>query len=398
MPSPRIICFSLWGDDPTFAQGALENLRLAPRIYPGWGVRIYARDDVHAATLQALRTAGAEVIVKRQTRGAWEGLFWRFLPASDPSVERFICRDLDCRLNERERAAVDEWIASGRAFHTMRDHVEHGVPIPGGMWGATRDGVPEMAELIESWSRFAAKGNDQEFLERWIWPGVRDRAIAHDRYFKGLAADLPAGPYRYDPVAAFGPHDVRRFPAHPPMSHGTFVGQQFAPGGAPIGAPLVAFGGSGITRELFDWIEANVPGGANVVELGAGHISTQHLCTRYRLHSVEDNAEFLGLYGSRYIHAPLVQGWYSAESLRRDLPRSCALILVDGPAGEGNRSGFARHLDLFDTTAAIVFDDTHRPAERALAEEVGARLGRGVEHFACFSVIPAAPAAKAAAA
>ncbi len=33
-----------------------------------------------------------------------------------------IVRDADSRLNVREKAAVDAWIASGRPFHVMRDH------------------------------------------------------------------------------------------------------------------------------------------------------------------------------------------------------------------------------------------------------------------------------------
>ncbi|CAM9970164.1 unnamed protein product, partial [Discosporangium mesarthrocarpum] len=29
------------------------------------------------------------------------GMFWRFLPADDPTVDRFIVRDVDSRLNAR---------------------------------------------------------------------------------------------------------------------------------------------------------------------------------------------------------------------------------------------------------------------------------------------------------
>lgn len=49
-----------------------------------------------------------------------QGMFWRWLVAEDPDVERFLIRDVDSRLNEREARAVDEWILSGKAYHIMR--------------------------------------------------------------------------------------------------------------------------------------------------------------------------------------------------------------------------------------------------------------------------------------
>ena len=38
--------------------------------------------------------------------------------------------------SQRERDAVDEWIASNKTFHIMRDHIWHdGIEILAGMWG-----------------------------------------------------------------------------------------------------------------------------------------------------------------------------------------------------------------------------------------------------------------------
>ena len=53
----------------------------------------------------------------------------------DPTVKRFIVRDSDARLLPRERAAVDEWIASEKPFHAMRDYPAHTDPIMAGCWG-----------------------------------------------------------------------------------------------------------------------------------------------------------------------------------------------------------------------------------------------------------------------
>ena len=65
-------------------------------------------------------------------------MVWRFLIASDPSVGRYIIRDADSRLSER-KAAVSEWIESGKKFHVMRDHPSHNnFAMSGGMWAGQK--------------------------------------------------------------------------------------------------------------------------------------------------------------------------------------------------------------------------------------------------------------------
>ena len=36
---------------------------------------------------------------------------------------------------QRERDAVNEWLASNKTFHNMRDHPWHGAVMLAGMWG-----------------------------------------------------------------------------------------------------------------------------------------------------------------------------------------------------------------------------------------------------------------------
>jgi hypothetical protein len=50
-------------------------------------------------------------------------------------VSAYLSRDLDSRLSSRETAAVADWLATGRAFHFMRDHPDHGTHILGSAWG-----------------------------------------------------------------------------------------------------------------------------------------------------------------------------------------------------------------------------------------------------------------------
>lgn len=55
----------------------------------------------------------------------WSGVYmipmsWRWLPLGDDMVDVFVSRDTDSCINEREKAAVDEWLASDTLFHVMR--------------------------------------------------------------------------------------------------------------------------------------------------------------------------------------------------------------------------------------------------------------------------------------
>lgn len=134
------------------------------------------------------------------------------------------------------------------------------------------------------------------------------------------------------------------------------------------------WGGSGIEKVVFDWILENVPTGSTVIELGAGHVSTQAFAEHYKTYSVEDNPEYLGHYKVNYIYAHIVNGWYDREILQKLLPpkEEQKLILIDG----SNRHNVLFNLDLFNPNAIYLIHDTYRGSMVTLAENIGKKLGR----------------------
>ena len=138
------------------------------------------------------------------------------------------------------------------------------------------------------------------------------------------------------------------------------------------------FGGSAIRKPLFDWVLSNLPPTKTILELGSGQGSTKNFSRFYQMYSVEDKAQFVGLFESRYIHAPIVDGWYDTQVLRERLPAHYDMLLVDGPTGEGNRWGFLKHIDMFNTSVPLVFDDTGRKAENDMMHEVARLLKKKV--------------------
>lgn len=203
----RIISFSLWGSASLYTQGALENVRLAAEFYPDWTCRIYHDESVPASVLGELAAAGAETVAMEAGSGPVRGLFWRFLVSDDPTVSHFLCRDADSRLNSRERAAVDAWLASGLPFHVMRDHIMHTDLMLAGMWGGRAGILPPMAPLVDVAAR-ADEGRlrDQRFLGRVVWPLIEGCCLVHDSAHDGHGLPFPDVPidarFRFTHVGA----------------------------------------------------------------------------------------------------------------------------------------------------------------------------------------------------
>ena len=179
----KVISFSLWGSNPRYTLGAIANADLAAEVYPGWICRFYVANDVPAETMAQLGRRDNVELVAAQRQGDWRGLFWRFRCAGDRSVDVMISRDADSRLGYREKAAVDEWLASDRDFHIMRDHALHGVHILGGMWGARNHVIADIGAWLDS----HAPGNfwqaDQIFLAHEVYPRIANNCLVHDEFF-----------------------------------------------------------------------------------------------------------------------------------------------------------------------------------------------------------------------
>lgn len=217
----KIISFGLWGDNNQYMVGAIENVKLAKKYYPEWKCRFYVDDKIPSDLIKKLQDMESEIIEKGSSEASI-GLFWRFEPAYDPYVERFISRDCDSRLNAREAEAVKEWEDSGLSFHAMRDHREHHIPIMGGMWGAKSFFLPDFKELMKNFidnqtDKIIKKEKyfytDQIFLKDIIWPRIKNKALVHD-----------------DAARITG--EEKSFSVH--LEKGLFVGQQWDANNNPL--------------------------------------------------------------------------------------------------------------------------------------------------------------------
>ena len=183
----KVISFSLYGNNPKYVVGMLKNVELAKKIYPDWEVWIYYAKTDEAA----LNTTDAVLINMEGSK--LPGRIWRFLP----NVESLIVRDSDSRLSMRERLAVDEWIASGKSLHVMRDHPHHKFAMLAGMWGIKSGDYSVEAKVYdwckndESWGNMQYDNADQRFLRDVIYRDFKGDMMVHESSDSGFPNGIP---------------------------------------------------------------------------------------------------------------------------------------------------------------------------------------------------------------
>ncbi len=170
----NITAYSLFGDLPRYGETAVIYTDLVKEIYPEFRCRFYVEGTVPQHVQNRLKEKGAQVVQVSAEQARFSGLFWRFLVMDDPTVNCFLIRDADSLVSYRERAALDEWLTSGKWFHCMHDFYSHTKSILAGMWGGFNSVFGQIEQHIE---QYVATGKylservmDQHYLRYCIWP------------------------------------------------------------------------------------------------------------------------------------------------------------------------------------------------------------------------------------
>jgi len=118
---------------------------------------------------------------------------------------------------------------------------------------------------------------------------------------------------------------------------------------------------------------ALVPDGSSVLELGSG-IATEELAKHYKMISVEHDPAWLKDIDTTYIYAPLKDGWYDVDSVKRNIELlTYDALLIDGPVGN-SRAGFDAYHHLFDLSGWIFVDDVHRQVDSDVFDKLTEKL------------------------
>lgn len=207
-----LVSFSLYGTDPEdiYYQGAIENVWMYNYWQPEWKLRFYVGRSVPLSISDRLLADGmdqVEIIDKSDQPEDHTATYWRFLALRDHQWSHFLFRDCDSRPIVRERAAVDEWMASKEhQYHTMRDHPWHGVPMLSGLWGCTQRGAGFIRKNVTNSIDGDYYQVDQRWLRKNCWRQVRRSLMAHidhtDLFFERKESIRPF-PVEIDPNEGF---------------------------------------------------------------------------------------------------------------------------------------------------------------------------------------------------
>ncbi|KAK7067911.1 hypothetical protein SK128_027671 [Halocaridina rubra] len=176
-PMQRVVSYTVHGHYPNDYYHGLEEL--IPRVataYPGWNMRVYHHLDPKNETIKNwvcslacnyshLDFCDTEALPILGNISYAAGRVWRFSVMGDPLVTRYIVRDSDSPILQREIDAVNEWQAAGTCFHMMRDNIFHRSPIMAGMWGGCNDWKPQ--EVIRI----------RDYMLNNVTDGMQDQAV-----------------------------------------------------------------------------------------------------------------------------------------------------------------------------------------------------------------------------
>ena len=180
----KVISFSIYGDNPKYTIGLIRNLELIKDIYPNWVTYIYFNNTVPTEIMEKVQSF-ENVEIFDMSELQIPGMFWRFQPNDDENVERFVIRDTDSRVTEREKVAVYEWIEDNKILHIMRDHPHHNYPILGGMWGMKCEDTFNMKEEFTNYTdskELFEKMTDMNFLRDVVYPKFSQDSTIHASY------------------------------------------------------------------------------------------------------------------------------------------------------------------------------------------------------------------------
>ena len=181
-----------------YLRGLMINVRLQRLIFPDWRIRLYLDADTYKGferffdLLSGDKWYNAIDIEVCEDAHLTKAMLWRLKPMFDPTVERFICRDLDSPLMYKDAQAVKQWIDSGKTAHAITASGSHTVPMLGGMIGFTKYAndfikAKDWDSMVNQMSGYETKGADQDFLGKYIYrkfAGANHSIMSH--YFFGM--------------------------------------------------------------------------------------------------------------------------------------------------------------------------------------------------------------------
>lgn len=82
----KVVSFVLWGDNPLYTLGAIQNCKDVSMMYPGWESWVYVCGKIPSDILYKLKQVASRVIPVRDLTNC-KNMFWRYSPVLDTSLD-----------------------------------------------------------------------------------------------------------------------------------------------------------------------------------------------------------------------------------------------------------------------------------------------------------------------
>ena len=182
----NVISFCLFGDNPKYTRGMVENLKIIQDLLPDFLVYIHLGSGV-PPEVAAEYAAFSNARLVQSSEPDWVLLAHRICYPVEADV--LFSRDADSRINARDVWAMRAFMASDKTFHIVRDHVWHKSKIMGGLCGRKRAVQP--AAMLAEWAGTTfGYGTDEAFLSKMVYPNVVQQALIHSSIVGYLSEDV----------------------------------------------------------------------------------------------------------------------------------------------------------------------------------------------------------------
>lgn len=178
----KVFSFSLFGPLEKYSRGLMINIHMIQNYFPDWHIHVWLGNGVLEETIKQL--AGiSNLTVFPTNEDGFINASYRFFSIDDDNVEVMIVRDADSRVNERDRACIEDFVTSQNMFHIIRDHPNHHHLIMAGMWGIKQGLLQrKMSDIFQEWKNRNNVNDfwsDTNFLKSIYTIGVY-HAMIHD--------------------------------------------------------------------------------------------------------------------------------------------------------------------------------------------------------------------------
>jgi hypothetical protein len=167
----KVFSFCLFGSNPKYTLGMIENIKIINEKFEEWYTYIYY-NNVPQDIINVIKEYTNVVLLESKYTGQKTTLD-RFKPIDNIDVEVMMVRDADSRIHDRDCWAINEFLNSNKKLHIIRDHKYHQRPIMAGLFGI-KNGLIEF-NIEDKLKNFEVNNKneyqvDQNFLALYIYP------------------------------------------------------------------------------------------------------------------------------------------------------------------------------------------------------------------------------------